>query len=252
MQVICEPHAPTRRPVAPFRQPVFFFRGGTTVWPPLKGEVPATQAVGFQTKTLRASIYAPQGRVRMRGSRWVQAQPAGSKCVQAQPAGSADQRFPQGFWKSADPEGFNLWPSGSSPEPAAATGCRPCRPAAGGCRQRRPAAGGCRQRRLVIRRETCGFAEFGKSSLCFPNSSIEPAAASALQAQPGRQCRSEFSGEVRKTEDPSRLNVWRLGSCSIWRQQVAVGPADPAGSYRLYTDRSEGLTACGGEGILYA
>ena len=73
-----------------------------------------------------------------------------------------------------------------------------------------------------------------------------------VQAQPGRQCRSEFSGEVRKTEDPSRLNVWRLGSCSIWRQQVAVGPADPAGSYRLYTDRSEGLTACGGEGILYA
>ena len=36
------------------------------------------------------------------------------------------------------------------------------------------------------------------------------------------------------------------------RQQVAVGPADPAGSYRLYTDRSEGLTACGEEGILYA
>ena len=213
MQVICEPHAPTRRPVAPFRRSVFFFRGGTTVWPPLKGEVPATQAVGFQTKTLRASIYAPQGRVRMRGSRWVQAQPAGSKCVQAQPAGSADQRFPQGFWKSADPEGFNLWPSGSSPEPAAATGCRPCRPAAtgcrpcrpaaGGCRQRRPAAGGCRQRRLIIRRETCGFAEFGKSSLCFPNSSIEPAAASASRLSLAGNAGVSFPEKSGKPKTPA-------------------------------------------------
>ena len=38
--------------------------------------------------------------------------------------GSADQRFPEEIWKSADPEGFNLWPSGSSIECAAAGGCR--------------------------------------------------------------------------------------------------------------------------------
>ena len=170
------------------------FSGGvTTVWPPLKGEVPATQAVGFQTKTLRASIYAPQGRVRMRGSRWVQAQPAGSKCVQAQPAGSADQRFPQGFWKSADPEGFDLWPSGSSPEPAAATGCRHCR----------PAATGCRQRRLIIRRETCGFEEFGKSSLCFPNSSIEPAAASASRLSLAGNAGVSFPEKSGKPKTPA-------------------------------------------------
>ncbi len=43
---------------------------------------------------------------------------------------------------------------------------------------------------------------------------------------PSRQCRQEFSGESRKTEETSRSNLWRLGSCSVRRQQVAVGPAD--------------------------
>ena len=28
------------------------------------------------------------------------------------------------------------------------------------------------------------------------------------------------------TEEPSRFNLWRLGSCAVRRQQVAVGPAD--------------------------
>ena len=73
----------------------------------------------------------------------------------------------EGFIK-ADPEGFNLWPSGSSIEPAA-----------------------------------------GRTGRC-----------------PSRQRRHAFSGEARKTEDPSRFNVWRLGSCAIRRKQAGVGPAD--------------------------
>ncbi len=46
------------------------------------------------------------------------------------------------------------------------------------------AASGSRQRRLPIRREFCGFAEFGNFNLWFPNSSTEPAAASG-----SRHCR---------------------------------------------------------------
>ena len=46
--------------------------------------------------------------------------------------------------------------------------------------------------------------------------------------QQRRRCRHEFSGEFRKTEEPSRFNLWRLGSCSVRRQQVAVGHADPS------------------------
>ena len=71
-----------------------------------------------------------------------------------------------------------------------------------------------------------------------------------VQAQPGRQCRQEICGEARRFEEISRSDEWRLISCSIWRQQVRPGSAWPAGSYRLYTDLSEGLTAYGGEGIL--
>ena len=44
-----------------------------------------------------------------------------------------------------------------------------------------------------------------------------------VQAQPARPIiRREFCG----FEEPSRSNLWRLGSCAIRRQQVAVGPAD--------------------------
>ena len=44
--------------------------------------------------------------------------------------------------------------------------------------------------------------------------------------QPRRQRRPIICGEFRRFEEPSRSNLWRLGSCSIRRQQVAVGPAD--------------------------
>ena len=37
-----------------------------------------------------------------------------------------------------------------------------------------------------------------------------------------------FPGKPRKTEEPSRFNLWRLGSCSIRRKQVEPGPARPA------------------------
>ena len=50
------------------------------------------------------------------------------------------------------------------------------------------AASGSRQRRLPIRREFCGFAEFGNFNLWFPNSSTEPAAASGC-----RHCRPAAS-----------------------------------------------------------
>ena len=45
------------------------------------------------------------------------------------------------------------------------------------------------------------------------------------QVEPGT-ARSIICGEARRFEEPSRFNVWRLGSRSIRRQQVGVGPAD--------------------------
>ena len=45
-------------------------------------------------------------------------------------------------------------------------------------------------------------------------------------ASPSRQRRQEFSGEFRKTGEISRFNLWRLISCAVRRQQVAVGTAD--------------------------
>ena len=91
------------------------------------------------------------------GSKWVQAQPAGSRWVQAQPALQA-----------------RIAPVRS-----------PCICFAGAFRVTSPAflslSTGSRQRRPSIRKEACGFGEFGNSNLWFPNSSIEPAAASGCR-----------------------------------------------------------------------
>ena len=54
---------------------------------------------------------------------------------------------------------------------------------------------------------------------------VLPGGSKWLRALPGRQCRHEFSGESRKTEEPSRSDLWRRGSCSIRRQQVEPGTA---------------------------
>ena len=79
-------------------------------------------------------IYASRIRVRMRGSRWVQAQPAGSTWVQALPESAAPTRD---FQKtSGNPQTSAALINGgrqSSPEPAAAGGCRLSLPAARGC-----------------------------------------------------------------------------------------------------------------------
>ena len=109
---------------SPFRSAI-----GCAVMPLLKGEVPAMQAVGF---------------------------------ISAE------------FGKS------NLCFPNSSPDPAAATCCRPCRSAAGGCRRSLPdklrrGAGGARSEaepppaaacsaRPSIRKESCGFADLGRSN----------------------------------------------------------------------------------------
>ena len=42
----------------------------------------------------------------------------------------------------------------------------------------------------------------------------------------GRQRRHVFSGESRKTGEFGDFNLWSPNSCSVRRQQVAVGPAD--------------------------
>ena len=76
----------------------------------------------------RSNLWRPMVVDRMRGSRWVQAQPAGSKWVQAQPAGSADMSFPENFGKPQTSAASIYGGRQSSPEPAAATGCRHCRP----------------------------------------------------------------------------------------------------------------------------
>ena len=69
---------------------------------------------------------------RMRGSRWQSALPTGSKWVQAQPAGNADKNLPENLWEIEEFGNSNLWFPISSPEPAVASGCRPCLPAANG------------------------------------------------------------------------------------------------------------------------
>ena len=60
-----------------------------------------------------------------------------------------------------------------------------------------------------------------------PNFVARTRGSKCVQAQlVGRQRRQEFFGEFRKTGEISCFNLWRLVSCSIRRQQVAVGTAD--------------------------
>ena len=132
--------------------------------PPLKGEVPATQAVGFIGADFgRFNLWRPTVVDRTGGSNRLSALPTGSNLLSATPTHN-----PQGSLRI--------------------------------------------RRIREVQSMLPEFVDRTRGSKC-------------VQAQPGRQCRSEFSGEVRKTEDPSRLNVWRLGSCSIWRQQPGLGTA---------------------------
>ena len=129
----CRPAVSGRRPSRPNPSVAFGdsspFRDAliAPIVPPRKGEVPATWAVGFlnaesgsfnlwlldsskgcavasacrlslpgKTKTLRALMNGPQGRVRIRGSKWNRALPGGgSKWLSALPTGSQ--------WESALP-----------------------------------------------------------------------------------------------------------------------------------------------------
>ena len=55
--------------------------------PPLKGEVPAAQAVGFKNADLgRFNLWRPMVVAKTGGSKWLSALPTGSRWVQAQPA----------------------------------------------------------------------------------------------------------------------------------------------------------------------
>ena len=118
-------------------------------------------------------------------------------CILHRPRRQRRQEFSGKPRKTAEFGNSNLWFPNSSIEPAAASGSRPCRPAASGSRLSRPAAGGSRPSRPCPRRqrrqEFSGkprkTAEFGNSNLWFPNSSIEPAAASG-----SRPCRPAASG----------------------------------------------------------
>ena len=184
MQVICEPHAPTRRPVAPFRRSVFFFRGVTTVWPPLKGEVPATQAVGFIGADFgRFNLWRPTVVDRTRGSNRLSTLSTGSNRLSALPTGS--NRL------SALPTGSNRLSATPTHNPQ----------------------GNLRIRRIrEVQSMLPEFVDRTRGSKC-------------VQAQPGRQCRQEICGGARRFEEISRSDEWRLGSCSIWRQQPGLGTA---------------------------
>ena len=99
----------------------------------------------------------------------------------------------------------NLCFPNSSPDPAAATCCRPCRPAATGCRLSLPggqtsegvwgsakrsgapppppppAAGSARP---SIRKESCGFADLGRFNIWRPTVVARPGGSNRVQAQP--------------------------------------------------------------------
>ncbi len=101
-----------------------------------------------------------------------------------------------------------------------------------------------RQRRHEFFGESRKTAEFGNSNVWFPNSSIEPAAASGTGHCPvgvwgsaKRQRSLPQSARVGNADQQSardscgfeefgNSNLWFPNSCSIRRQQVAVGPAD--------------------------
>ena len=117
------------------------------------------------------------------------------------PSRQRRQEFFGEFRKTAEIGNFNLWFPISSPEPAAASGCRLSLPAASGSRPCRPfsplrerlpfqgslyAAPVPPLKGEVTAKQAVGFmgAEFGNSDLWFPNSSIEPAAASGTGYYP--------------------------------------------------------------------
>ena len=70
------------------RQLPFQGSHGRADMPPLKGEVPAVRAEGFQNADLgRSNLWRPMVVTRTGGSKWQSALPTGaSSCVQAQPA----------------------------------------------------------------------------------------------------------------------------------------------------------------------
>ncbi len=220
--------------------------------PPLKGEVPAKQAEGFNLRRIREVQFMlpefvarpggskrnralpggqcppvnPQEHLRIRKIREVQfmlpefvARTGGSERQSAQPTADKLRWGSGGAQSEAEPppasprrtvsarqSARNLADSKTLAAPiyggqrssigyAAASGSRHCRQQTnfgGGLGEReakrslpQPAADSVR---LSIRKEACGFAEFGKSCLCFPNSSPEPAAASGCRpCRPGEK-----------------------------------------------------------------
>ena len=77
-----EPLSRLRRQL-PFQESLY-----GVLMPPLKGEVPAVRAEGFQNADLgRSNLWRPMVVTRTGGSKWQSALPTGaSSCVQAQPA----------------------------------------------------------------------------------------------------------------------------------------------------------------------
>ena len=114
-------------------------------------------------------------------------------------------------------ENSDLWLQNSCQEPAVASGSRPC-PA--DSLENCQGEGGCsRQRRPTIRKESCGFEEFGNSNLWFPNSCREPAAASGSgHCPPGCAVRAAMeAGEL----TPERYRAYLKLRAEIRRAQDA-------------------------------
>ena len=90
-----------------------------------------------------------------------------------------------------------------------------------------PAVSGSRQRRLIIRKESCGFEEFGNSNLWFSNSCQNP----RQQVEPGtarsvgpadRQRRPSIHGEFR--------GFGEFGNSNLWFPNSSPEPAVASGS----------------------
>ena len=72
------------------RQLPFQGSHGRADMPPLKGEVPAVRAEGFQNVDLgRSNLWRPMVVDRTRGSQWQSALPTGSKRLSALPTGGS-------------------------------------------------------------------------------------------------------------------------------------------------------------------
>ena len=80
--------------------------------PPLKGEAPAAQAVGFSFKDLgRSDLWRPTVVDKTRGTNRNRALPGGSRWLSSQSArvGNADMSFPGKSRKTADLGRSDLW-----------------------------------------------------------------------------------------------------------------------------------------------